>query len=185
MIVGSNLNTNSTGVTWQCHIDGVLMTSILPTTPENNLLLCEPSGNQLDLTDGPHVITVNVTASDVRVFWFDYIQYIPSASVPLDHVALSIDAGYPQFQYGTGWGISQVPAGDGNLTTGNITAVTASTFGFDFEGDSFYCIHAIQVSSLIIFHYAQVSPLHGLDFIAISCHSLPQLRRMLSMVKLL
>lgn len=101
IVTGTNQFTNPSGVTnpsWQCIVDGVPVPSTTSTTPENRLLFCEVVG----LIDEPHLITVNVTVSNQQTFWFDYIQYLPSASVPLGSAALSIDTSDPQFQYGTG-----------------------------------------------------------------------------------
>lgn len=109
--------------TWQCFIDNI---SIGPTAPfaypENNWLFCE----QATLLDGPHILTVNATVSQNQTFWFNDIQYVPSASVPLDQAAIVIDHLDPQLQYGQGW----EALGD----TANMTVVPGSKFTFTFIG---------------------------------------------------
>lgn len=76
--------------------------------------------------DGPHVLTVNATVMKNQTFWFDDIQYAPSASVPLDQAAIMVDSLDPQLHYGTGWG----PLGN----SANVTLVAGSIFTFDFIG---------------------------------------------------
>jgi hypothetical protein len=125
IITGTNQFTNPFGVTnpsWQCVVDGVSVPSATVSVPENRLLLCEKTG----LSDGPHVITVNVTVSNQQTFWFDYVQYLPSPSMSLAQVSLSIDADDSQLQYGTGWS---------PISPGNVTGQTGSTFSFEFNGD--------------------------------------------------
>ena len=124
--MGSNNILNSSGVldpTWDCFVDGI---SIGPTTPfafaENNWIFCK----HLDLVDGPHILTVNATVLSNQTFWFDNIQYSPSAGVPLDNASIIVDSLDSQLHYGTGWGAL---GGGANMTT-----VTGSTFTFDFTG---------------------------------------------------
>jgi hypothetical protein len=76
--------------------------------------------------DGPHILTVNATILKNQTFWFDNIQYLPSASVPLNQAAIVVDFLDSQLQYGSGWG----PLGG----IANDTTVTGSTFSFDFIG---------------------------------------------------
>ena len=76
--------------------------------------------------DGPHVLTVNVTVLKNQTFWFDNIQYLPSASVPLNQAAIIVDSLDSQLQYGSGWGA----LGSG----ANMTTVAGSIFTFDFIG---------------------------------------------------
>ena len=75
--------------------------------------------------DGPHVLTVNATVSINKTFWFDYIKYTPSASVPLNQAAILVRYPDPQFQFGAGWSVGM------SLSETN---VTGSTFTFDFIG---------------------------------------------------
>jgi hypothetical protein len=76
--------------------------------------------------DGPHVLTVNVTILKNQTFWFDNIQYLPSASVPLNQAAIVVDNLDSQLQYGTGW----MPLED----IANSTSVAGSMLIFDFVG---------------------------------------------------
>jgi len=129
MIVGTNMFQDLSGVTnpsWQCIVDGnISLPSSNVTVPENMLPLCD-SGDG-GLSDGPHVITVNVTVSNQQTFWFDYIQYFPSFSVSLAEVSLAIYTDDSQLHYGTGWS---------PLFPGNMTCQTGSTFSFEFNGTS-------------------------------------------------
>ena len=61
-----------------------------------------------------------------QTFWFDNIQYLPSASVPLNEAAIIVDNLDSQLQYGTGW----EALGEG----ANMTATAGSIFTFDFTG---------------------------------------------------
>jgi hypothetical protein len=124
--MGSNNILNSSGVldpTWDCFVDDI---SIGPTTPfafgENNWVFC----NQPNLVDGPHILTVNATVLKNQTFWFDNIQYVPSAGVPLNQATIIVDSLDSQLHYGTGWGAL---GGDANMTT-----VAGSIFTFDFIG---------------------------------------------------
>ena len=87
--------------------------------------------------DGPHILTVNATASSNQTFWFDDIQYVPSASVPLDQAAIIVSSLDPQLQYGAGW--------EGLAGYGNMTSVTGSVFTYNFIG-----MQIISLSSLSI-----------------------------------
>ncbi|KAF9478490.1 hypothetical protein BDN70DRAFT_836032 [Pholiota conissans] len=127
---GSNNLRNDSGVldpTWECFIDHI---SIGATTPfqfaENNWVFCE----QDTLVDGSHVLTVNATVKKAQTFWFDQIQYAPSASVPLDNKTILIDSLDPQVlsAYGSGWGSLG--------GTANQTTTTNSLFTFNFTGVS-------------------------------------------------
>lgn len=171
IITGTNQFSNPSGVTnpsWKCSVDGVSVPSANVTAPENRLLFCEKNG----LSDGPHVITVDVTVSNEQTFWFDYIQYLPSASMSLNQVSLSIDANDSQIQYGTGWS---------PIFPGNMTGQTGSTFSFNFNGD-FYKIYAIYHLSLC---YCQAYLLYGLVSILTVCLPLPHQQRMQLMASLL
>jgi hypothetical protein len=127
-IFGSNNLLNDSGVldpTWECFIDKISIPSTSPFQfPENNWAFCA----QDQLVDGPHVITVNATVLKAQTFWFDSLQYVPSASVNLDQAAILVDNLDPQLQYGTGWGALGGTAND--------TGTTNSIFTFDFTGVS-------------------------------------------------
>jgi hypothetical protein len=97
--------------TWDCFVDNI---SIRPSTsfqfPENNWVFC----SQDKLVDGPHILTVNATVAKEQTFWFDDIQYTPSASVSLEDAAVMVDSLDSQLQYGTGW---QALGSTANMTT--------------------------------------------------------------------
>jgi hypothetical protein len=96
--------------------------------PENNWLLCE----DLQLVDGPHVVTVNVTQATVagRTFWFDDATYTPSPNLSKDQAYVLVDNTDPDIIYGDGWG----PLG----ATANLTTQTGTEMKFNFTG-MFYC----------------------------------------------
>lgn len=127
-VFGSNNLLNSSGVldpTWECFIDGISIGAAPPFQfPENNWLFC----SQNTLIDGPHVLTVNATVLKKQTFWLDYIEYLPSASVPLDGKAILIDNLDPQVEaaFGSGWGALG--------GTANETGQTNSVFTFNFTG---------------------------------------------------
>ena len=125
---GSNNLLNSSGVldpSWECFIDGISIGAAAPFQfQENNWLFC----SQNTLVDGPHVLTVNATVLKKQTFWLDYIEYVPSASVPLDGKAILIDNLDPQVEaaFGSGWGALG--------STANMTGQTNSAFTFNFTG---------------------------------------------------
>ena len=63
--------------------------------------------------------------SNQQTFWFDYIQYLPIATVSLDNAALSIDFTDLQIQYGSGWSSNNL---------GSSTSQNAATLSFQFTG---------------------------------------------------
>lgn len=128
-VVGSNNILNNSGVldpTWECFIDDISIGATTPFPfPENNWVFCDHAS----LLDGPHILTVNATILKNQTFWFDDIQYVPSASVPLDQATIGIDNLDKQLlesAYGTGW----VALGN----TANMTTVAGSIFTFNFTG---------------------------------------------------
>ncbi|KDR73720.1 hypothetical protein GALMADRAFT_251531 [Galerina marginata CBS 339.88] len=127
-IFGSNNPRNDSGVidpTWECFVDNV---RVPPSDPfqfqENNWGFCGKG----QLSDGPHVITVNVTVMKAQTFWFDSLQYVPSPSLALDQAAVLLDSFDPLLQYGPGWGA----LGGG----ANMTGQTNSIANIDFVGVS-------------------------------------------------
>ncbi|KAF8912183.1 hypothetical protein CPB84DRAFT_1820846 [Gymnopilus junonius] len=127
-IFGSNNRVNSSGTldpTWNCFVDGV---ATGPTAyfqyPENNWVFCD----QDSLSDGQHVITVNATVTSGHTFWFDSIQYVPSASNDLSPDAILVDNHDADLQFGSGWGSL---GGSANMTT-----VSNSIFTYEWTGVS-------------------------------------------------
>jgi len=125
-VIGSNNIRNDSGVldpTWQCFVDNVSIDVSKPFQyAENNWPFC----SQDSLVDGPHTLTVNATVMKSQTFWIDNIQYIPSASVPLNQTAVVVDSLDPQLQYGQGW---QALGG-----VANMTVVPGSIFMYNFIG---------------------------------------------------
>ncbi|KAH9481886.1 hypothetical protein JR316_0006416 [Psilocybe cubensis] len=99
----TDLSTPVTNPSWECFIDGLsgpIVAQPGSAVFGNNIPLCAVSG----LQDGSeHTITTRARVEGDRTFWFDYVRYLPSASVPLDNATLWIDAGDSQIQYSTGW----------------------------------------------------------------------------------
>ena len=148
-VYGTNNLLNDSGVldpTWDCFVDKI---SIAPRPPfqypENNWLFCD----QETLVDGPHILTVNATVIKAQTFWFDNIQYVPSARVSLENAAVFVDSLDRQLQYGAGW--------QALGSTAYMTSQTNSTFTFDFIGTlkffnfNFYALHFLMVEFRCIF----------------------------------
>lgn len=125
-VYGSTQIRNNSGVidpVWECFVDQVSIGSTRPFIyPENNWLFC----SQGNLTDGPHVISVNATIATGRTFWFDRVEYAPSASISLWDKAIRVDHLDPALQFGSGW----YALGD----TANATSRSGSVFTFNFFG---------------------------------------------------
>ena len=140
-ILGTNNRVNTTSgfdPSWECFVDNVSIGSTQPFQyPENNWLLCQ----QLQLADGPHVVTVNVTQATAagRTFWFDDATYTPSPNLSKDQAYVLVDNLDPDIVYGAGW----APLG----TTANFTTQAGTEMSFNFTG-VFYCnIFNVLISS--------------------------------------
>ncbi|KDR68490.1 hypothetical protein GALMADRAFT_160877 [Galerina marginata CBS 339.88] len=111
---------------WACFVDGVGTGTVIfkdgSGTPSNNWLLC-----QVDLLpEGVHTVVVQATVLDPRnTFWFDRINYTPSASVQLDNATIYIDSPDSAIQYESGW----VPLRD----IGEMTQQNGGHMSFDFS----------------------------------------------------
>ena len=93
---------NPGALDWACFLDGVNVDKTNQTSPgdsENQLMFCQ----LLSLWDGPHAVTVSATVGGNQTFWFDKIQYIPSASVSLENKFIQLDQKDPAILYGSGW----------------------------------------------------------------------------------
>jgi hypothetical protein len=127
-ILGTNNRVNTTNgfdPSWECFLDKISIGATPPFQyPENNWLLCE----QLQLVDGPHVVTVNVTQATAsgRTFWFDDATYTPSSNVSKDRAYILVDNVDSDIVYGDGWG----PLG----ATANFTTRTGTEMRFNFTG---------------------------------------------------
>ncbi|KAF8801614.1 hypothetical protein BYT27DRAFT_7114517 [Phlegmacium glaucopus] len=130
-VIGSNIIRNNSGVldpSWQCFIDNISIGATTPfLNPENKWNFCSYGS----LLDGPHIITVNVTVQN-QTFWFDNIQYVPSASVPLDQEIILVESQDPQLQYGQGQWQSLADS----VPNMNMTLVSGATLNFSFVGVS-------------------------------------------------
>ncbi|KAF8969618.1 hypothetical protein BDZ97DRAFT_209852 [Flammula alnicola] len=127
VIVVGSLLANFEPATWECFVDGVKIPSGQFTNPVNYFPLCQQT-----LLDGPHVLIINATATEDRIFWFDYIRYFPSATAVLDDGYTHISSNDPQVQYGPGWELLPVVMPG----LGNITTQTRSTLSLLFNGTS-------------------------------------------------
>ncbi|KAF8166381.1 hypothetical protein BJ912DRAFT_863161 [Pholiota molesta] len=114
-------SSSSANTTWECLVDGISITGENPASVNNRVRICAGSG----LADGPHTLQVNAQGSSAQMFWFDHLQYQPSASVSLADAAIYIDRTDPIFDFGTGW----VP--------GFTTDQAGATLDFEFNGVSF------------------------------------------------
>ncbi|KAF8151517.1 hypothetical protein B0H34DRAFT_132315 [Crassisporium funariophilum] len=116
---------------WECFVDGV---SIGYKEPhfflEDRCTLCETE----HLDDRPHVITVNTTVRNNKIFWFDDVSYIPSASVALDQALVYIESSDSSIQYGAGWrgvrDIAYMTSEAGSKLTFEFTGASISWYGF-------------------------------------------------------
>ncbi|KAG6899731.1 hypothetical protein C0993_007388 [Termitomyces sp. T159_Od127] len=107
---------------WECFVDGIS----IGATPnaqfrENNLPLCE----QGTMTEGLHVITINITTVG-STFWFDYYTFIPSPSSEDSSATLLVQNTDSAILYDDSWRA----LGD----TANMTTRIGSVMNFDFVG---------------------------------------------------
>ena len=127
---GSNNPREDNGVIdpqWECFLDDVRVPPTAHFGPgENNWHMCE----LLTAADGPHTLHVNVTVQREQVFWFDSIQYAPSASVDLTNKDLLIDAKDDVLQAAMLASRAWQPWGP----AANFTTVPGTSFKFDFVG---------------------------------------------------
>ena len=108
MVYGTSITINASGTqdpTWECFIDNVSIGSSRPSSAlvgssENNWILCGAGPSQIQ--DGPHLLTVKANVSK-QTFWFDRIQYAPSANVSLNESLMRIDANDSAIEYSPGW----------------------------------------------------------------------------------
>jgi hypothetical protein len=111
-------SSSSANTTWECLVDGISIAVENPASVNNRVRICAGSG----LADGPHTLHVNAKGSSAQMFWFDHLQYQPSASVSRADAAIYIDRTDPIFDFGTGW----IP--------GFTTSQAGATVDFEFNG---------------------------------------------------
>lgn len=125
-VIGSkDVRNNSGGPFSECFIDNISLGLMQQTQgpADNNIPLCLQYG----LVDGPHILTLNVTVFKGQAFWFDRIEYAPSASVALNNESIFIFGTDPALEYGTGWELDKE-------SLANFTQTSKSTFAFSFIG---------------------------------------------------
>lgn len=104
LVYGTTFVTNQSGTqdpTWECFLDNNSIGWYPAMRGENNWILCGGWPGQFQ--DGSHLLTVKVKVSKNQTFWFDQIQYAPSANTSLDQSVLRIDSTDSAIQYGSGW----------------------------------------------------------------------------------
>ena len=143
IVYGSSITTNASGTqdpTWECFIDNASIGWFISSDndvnslgSQNNWPLCGAH-----FQDGPHSLTVNANVSK-QMFWFDQIQYTPSASVSLNQSVLRIDSNDPAIQYSPA-GVWQMfngnifegfPGNEGNVS---IAGTNGATLTYQFSG---------------------------------------------------
>ncbi|KAF9523193.1 hypothetical protein CPB83DRAFT_799670 [Crepidotus variabilis] len=117
-------NTPSSDLKWECFVDRISIGGTDKFPLSNRLALC---GQPL-LVDGPHTLTVNVTAVNQQTFWFDRVQYTPSPNSSPENQTFFVDNSDPELQFMSGW----TPQRD----VANMTSEQGSIFEFDFVGIS-------------------------------------------------
>ena len=130
LVYGTSITTNVSGTqdpAWECFIDNTSIGgSSGPSSSENNWILC--GGGPSQFQDGSHLLTVKANVSNQQTFWFDQIQYTPSANVSLNQSLLRIDSSDSSIQYSSGWQ-SLV-----QLINTSYTQITAATLTYQFSG---------------------------------------------------
>ena len=101
MPVGAFRNTTdgATFPAWTCLVDGGINSANNFNGPTTQWSLCEYDS----LPDGQHILSLQIEVSEGQQFWFDYMQYAPSDTVPLDDATIYIDSTDSAVFYGTGW----------------------------------------------------------------------------------
>ena len=91
IVSGTTQIRNDSGIIdpqWECFIDDV---SIGSKAPSHGVL-----------TDGPFVFRLEAKVAKEQTFWFDFLNYIPSSSVPLDTSTVFYDQSDSTVQYNPG-----------------------------------------------------------------------------------
>ena len=151
IVYGTSITTNASGTqdpTWECFIDNASIGFSLSSNAtsrvrgnQNNWPLCV--GGPAQFQDGPHSLTVKANVSNQQTFWFDQIQYAPSASVSLNQSLLRIDPRDSAIQYSPAGGWTLMNSDqfriitDDEINTGvnsSYTQTTGATLTYQFFG---------------------------------------------------
>ena len=137
IVYGTSITTNASGTqdpTWECFIDNTSIGwSPAPSTSENNWILC--GGGPGQFQDGHHLLTVKANVSNHQTFWFDHIQYAPSAGVSQNQSLLRIDSSDSAIQYSSGWQSSNEPISYTQFSENtSYTQISGATLTYQFFG---------------------------------------------------
>ena len=134
LVYGTTITTNASGTqdpTWECFVDNTSIGwSPAPSTSENNWILC--SGGPGQFQDGSHLLTVKANVSNHQTFWFDQIQFAPSASLSLNQLLVRIDSSDLAIQYGSGW--QSVDGSINDISNISFTQTTGAALIYQFFG---------------------------------------------------
>ncbi|KAJ3769603.1 hypothetical protein FB446DRAFT_209474 [Lentinula raphanica] len=125
-----------TTYTWNCTVDGHLISSFtVDTNQVTNYIACDSAGI-LQGTTGEHTLDVNfafrpTNTSDSQSLWLDDIQYQPLPSDPLDSVMLRVHNSDPSVSYSNSSG-----AWNWQGFESNSTQITGTSMNFNFNGSS-------------------------------------------------
>ena len=134
LVYGTTITTNASGTqdpTWECFIDNTSIGwSLAPSTSENNWILCSSGPGQFQ--DGLHLLTVIANVSHQQTFWFDQIQFAPSASLSLNQLLVRIDSSDLAIQYSSGW--EYVDGSINDISNISFTQTTGAVLTYQFTG---------------------------------------------------
>ena len=141
-VYGTSITTDAPGAqdpSWECFIDNTSIGSFPDSgsslsVSDNNWILCGAGPGQFQ--DGPHLLTVKANVSNQQTFWFDQIQYAPSASVSLNQSILRIDSSDSAIQYSSGWRLEGIPINSHApfIVNSSITQTSGDTLTYHFSG---------------------------------------------------
>lgn len=130
----SNVDSKNIAVTWSCFVDQIQIKSI-PSTGwynTNQVTLCQQS----QMANGPHELTVNISAASTTLFNFDGISYYTSDATKLDHTVIMENTDQ-DVVFGSGWLASGPYA--------NATATIGSKMTFSFNGQ---CLSSLEMRNV-------------------------------------
>lgn len=138
-VFGSFSDVSSTNIvaTWSCFVDQIQIKTgqTIPVDANTNLrTLCE----QLQIANGPHELTVNISASSTTLVNFDGIMYDTSDETELESAIVEVTDKTNRVVYGTGWFV------DGAY---NATTTIGSNMTIIFNGQYYLVSQNAQSSS--------------------------------------